>query len=396
MRLLLTWSLVFATLTGNRLILSSRAVADRALPRRWVCLPDCVCLVGGGDDVTGSRAGELCVRTAEVGQLSASRLASVKRLSISGRPLSTLLAVARQLSNVRRLQIAADDGADVADWTRLFSAFGRLDDLTIRNSSSAVTAAALFAGRRLPNLRTLDLSGSGASAVDLRSLQKLRDLEVLDLSSNSLRQLTAMNDTACSDYNEGSITSVSALNSTSGFTSPTTEPAAEMCWQSNETSDRSSSLRVFNASRNQIAVIDVGLFDRKSGWKLELLDLSFNWLSKIDNGTFVDLYQLRHINLSHNVIADIEVGAFTMTSDDEQSGSAADVGYRATGKQREEQYYISLASCTRGWLSIQVRISLLIDLLHLPLHAVIIPWSEKRYGTLFIIATTLSTVNQFS
>jgi len=161
------------------------------------------------------------------------------------------------------------------------------------------------------------------------------------------------NDSACIDYNDD-VTSVSSLSSTSDLQSPTTKPAGEMCRQSNETTDRSSSLRVFNASRNQIDVIDVGLFDRKSGRKLELLDLSFNGLSRIDNGTFTDLYALRCINLSHNVISDIEVDAFTMTSDDQQSGSAADAGYQATGKQREEQYYISLASCTRGWLSIQV------------------------------------------
>jgi len=155
----------------------------------------------------------------------------------------------------------------------------------------------------------------------------------------------------CIDYDEDGATSVSALNSTSDSPSPTTEPAAEMCRQFNRSS---SSLRVFNASRNQIDVVDVGLFDRKSGRKLELLDLSFNRLSRIDNGTFADLYALRSINLSNNVIADIELGAFAMTSDDEQPGSAADAGYQATGKQREEQYYISLASCTRGWLNIQV------------------------------------------
>ena len=155
----------------------------------------------------------------------------------------------------------------------------------------------------------------------------------------------------CIDYDEDGTTTVSALNSTSGSLSPTTEPAAELCRQLNKSS---SLLHVFNASRNQVDVVDVGLFDRKSGRKLELLDLSFNRLSRIDNGTFADLYALRCINLSHNTIADIELGAFAMTSDDEQPGSAADAGYQATSKQREEQYYISLASCTRGWLSIQV------------------------------------------
>ena len=360
MRLLLTWSLVVVTLTCDRLIsLSSRAAAvgDRVL-RRPACSPDCVCLAGGGDDdVTRSRAGDLCVRTPEVGELSTSRLASVKRLSISGRPSSTLFAAARQLPNVRRLLIdsGGGGGGDVVDWTRFFSAFRQLNDMTIRNSSSAAAAAALFAGRCLPKLRKLDLSGSGCGEVDLRSLQKLLHLEVLDVSCNSLRQLTATNDSACIDCDEDGITSVSSSNSTSGPVSSTTESAAaELCWRSNRTSDRASPLRVFNASRNRISGIDVGLFDRKSGRKLEHLDLSFNRLGRIENATFVDLYELRSVNLSHNVIADIDVGAFTLTSDDEESGPAADAGYRATGKQREEQYYISLASCTRGWLSIQV------------------------------------------
>jgi len=208
MRLLLTWWLAIATLlTGNPLISSPYGVADPlSPPRRWTCVPDCVCLADGGDDVTRSRGGELCMRSAEVGQLSASRLASVTRLSISGPSASwsTLLpAAARRLSNVRRLLIVSDGGADVDDWMRLFSAFGRLNALTIRNSSSTEAAeAALFTGRFLPNLRWLDLSGSGVGAVELKSLQKLRHLEVLDLTGNSLRLLTAANDSGCIDYDE--------------------------------------------------------------------------------------------------------------------------------------------------------------------------------------------------
>ena len=360
----LSWvMLVVALSAANRLSLSFGAVADRpqtTLPRRgWSCgVPDCVCL---GDDVTGSRAGELCVRTAEVGQLSASRLAAVKRLSVVGRSSFSLQGiVARRLSRVRSLQVV-DGRGGVADWSRFFSALaGRLGDLTIRNSSTAAAAVAmvLSAGvRSLSNLRMLDLSTSSAIDVDLRSLQQLRDLEVLDVSGNSLTRLTAVNRSACAFYDEESTTSVFGLNSTSGLVSPmTTESTAEMCRQFNGGSNRLSSVRVLNANRNKIDMIDVGLFDRKSGRKLEVLDLSYNRLSRIDNQTFVDLYKLRTLNLSHNVISDIEVDAFTMTSDDELAhhDSATDVGYQATGKQREEQYYISLASCTRGWLSIQV------------------------------------------
>ena len=350
MRLLLTCSLAVAALTGNGLILST------TMTTRWSCTPDCACLAGGGDDVTRSRDGQLCMRSAEVGQLSASRLASFTGLTVDGRPSRALLAAARQLSNVRRLTITAGKDARVDDWARFFSAFRRLDELTIRNSSSTAAAAAVLSvgvRRLLPNLRRLDVSASGAVDVDLRSLWTLRRLEVLDVSGNSLRQLTTANDSACIDYDKDSVTSVSGLDSTSGLLSPTAKPASERCRQSVEASDRpSSSLRVFNASRNRIDVIDVELFGRKSGRKLEVLDLSFNRLSRLDNGTFMDLYALRCVNLSHNVIADIELDAFAMTSDG-QSGSA-DVGYQATGKQPEKQYYISLASCTQGWRSIQV------------------------------------------
>ena len=205
MRLPLVWLFAVVTLTGNRFIMSSYAVADRPPTHRWLCAPDCVCLAGGGDDdITRSRGGELCVRSAEVGLLSASRLASVTHLSISGPPSSTLFAAAHRLSNVRRLQIVFDDDADVADWMRLFTAFSRLNELTIRNSSAAAAAAtALFTGRFLPNLRSLDVSGTDASAVE--SLQRLRDLEVLDVSGNSLRQLTAVNDTASIDYDKDDV-----------------------------------------------------------------------------------------------------------------------------------------------------------------------------------------------
>jgi len=199
MRLLLTWSIVVVTLTGNGL-----GGADRSPAHRWPCLADCVCLSGGGDDVTRSRGGELCVRSAEVGQLSTSRLASVTSLSISGRP-SAVAAAARQLTSVRRLLIVSVNGSDLADWVKLFSAFSRLHELTIRNSSSAAAAAALSADRFLPQLRRLDLSGSGASVVEMRSLKKLRNLDVLDLSGNLLTQITAVNDTACIDYDESPV-----------------------------------------------------------------------------------------------------------------------------------------------------------------------------------------------
>ena len=287
---------------------------------------------------------------------SASRLGSIAHLTVVGRPLPALLAASRQLKNVRRLTIVDGGGgwSPVDDWSRLFSALRRLQELTIRNSSSAAAAAAV-----LGSLRTLDLSGSGAVELDARSFWTLRGLEVLDVSGNSLSRLTAAaNDSAaCVDFDEvGGATSVSASDSTSGIRSTsglnsTSDLADEGCRQSAPTS-----LRVFNASRNRIDFIDAGSFDRKSGRKLELLDLSFNRLSRLDNGTFVDLYSLRSLNLSHNAIADIELEAFAITSDGGQS-SAADVGYQATGKQPEEQYYISLASCTQGWRNIQVSCS---------------------------------------
>jgi len=293
---------------------------------------------------------------------SASRLGSIAHLTVVGRPLPALLAASRQLKNVRRLTIVDGGGgwSPVDDWSRLFSALRRLQELTIRNSSSAAAAAAV-----LGSLRTLDLSGSGAVELDARSFWTLRGLEVLDVSGNSLSRLTAAaNDSAaCVDFDEvGGATSVSASDSTSGIRSTsglnsTSDLADEGCRQSAPTS-----LRVFNASRNRIDFIDAGSFDRKSGRKLELLDLSFNRLSRLDNGTFVDLYSLRSLNLSHNAIADIELEAFAITSDGGQS-SAADVGYQATGKQPEEQYYISLASCTQGWRNIQVSCSCSLPLL---------------------------------
>jgi len=358
MQLLLTWSLLVGPLTGNSLILSP-SVADRTTPR-WPCAPDCVCFAGGGtgNDVTTSRGGggELCVRWAEVGLLSASRLASVTSLTIGGEPSSSLFAIVGRLSNVRRLLILSDAvGADAEAWSRLFASFRQLDELTVRNSSSAAIAITLSAGGRfLPNLRTLDLSGSGASVVDLSSVWSLRKLEVLDVSGNSLgRLMTTGNDSTCVVEDRGdNATSASAPNSTSG---PTTQQDVERCRQSSQSLDRWSPVRVFNASRNQIDVIDVGLFNRKSGRKLEVLDLSFNRVGRLDNATFIDLYSLRSVNLSHNDISDIDVDAFTMTQTGELGVPDVDVGYQATGgKQREEQYYISLASCTRGWLNIQV------------------------------------------
>jgi len=186
MRLLLTCSLLLVSaLTGNSLVLTTR----------WPCTPDCACLGsrdGGQLCVLSAEVGQLscllssiarfsensqpscivsrngkesplfgygCFRLSraavlirfgsfenysvssvrdslpvrpvstrfEVGQLSASRLASVTHLSVFGRPVPALLAAAarRHLANVRRLTIAGDhhDDALVDDWTRFLSAF---------------------------------------------------------------------------------------------------------------------------------------------------------------------------------------------------------------------------------------------------------------------------------
>jgi len=74
----------------------------------------------------------------------------------------------------------------------------------------------------------------------------------------------------------------------------------------------SNQLDEFDLSSNGITNVTQGVFD----WKLrhlKVIDLSRNLLSVIDNDSFVDLFSLRLVNLSHNAIYRVERAAFVST-----------------------------------------------------------------------------------
>jgi len=72
----LTCALFLAALTANRRVLPSSTT------RRQPCEPDCACLAGGDDVIAAAAVSRdrLCVRSAEVARLSASRLGPDSRL----------------------------------------------------------------------------------------------------------------------------------------------------------------------------------------------------------------------------------------------------------------------------------------------------------------------------
>jgi Leucine-rich repeat (LRR) protein len=218
----------------------------------------------------------------------------------------------------------------------------------------------------------LYLSDNAIQSFDVELVTSLPNgPEILDLSGNRLTELTKTADcymavTSSNDMTTASsrsldggveyVENVELQTTTPSFVAPSR--GNESCLWKDPSRDLAT-LKSLNVSRNRIRRIDVGLFNFKYR-DLVTLDLSYNSLTTIANGTFSDLYSLRVVNLSHNEIVDVDVEAFATTlvwmtsSSDNDTGNQGD--RRASGRtiDREEQYYIRLASCTSGWLEIQV------------------------------------------
>jgi ribosomal protein L12E/L44/L45/RPP1/RPP2 len=227
-------------------------------------------------------------------------------------------------------------------------------------------------GRRSQHITRLYLSDNAIQSFDVELVTSLPNgPEVLDLSGNRLTELMKTADCHMSVASSSDMTTASSRSldddgesvkdddlqtTTQSFVAP--PGRNESCLWKDPSHDLAT-LKSLNVSRNRIGRIDVGLFNFKYR-DLVTLDLSYNSLTTIVNGTFSDLYSLRVVNLSHNEITDVDVEAFATTLVWMTSSSDNDTGIqgdrRAGGRtiDREEQYYIRLASCTSGWLEIQV------------------------------------------
>ncbi|XP_034253083.1 toll-like receptor 7 [Thrips palmi] len=168
-----------------------------------------------------------------------------------------------------------------------FQRLGQLEELTVDNCKILELPGEAFEG--LVALKHLSISthnvewGSGKTLeLDSGSLSGLRELQVLDLVHNNIRQLP--DDAFCSLAN----------------------------------------LQTLNLSRNHLTDVDklgfaarrlgnpaVGNLDCNGGAEVRALDLSFNHIPAIgDNSGLSRLRRLQHLHLQHNVLTNIHGDAF--------------------------------------------------------------------------------------
>ena len=76
---------------------------------------------------------------------------------------------------------------------------------------------------------------------------------------------------------------------------------------------RSRDFRSVEVSESGVDELGSGVFDGRRLWRLEHVDLSTNNLTKIVNGSFINLASLKTLNLSHNAIRYIAPHAFANT-----------------------------------------------------------------------------------
>jgi len=285
------------------------------------------------------------------------RLRNVRRLEIRGLNDGVLVddVIKPIVMCYRELEDLSIRQASISNWSELLSWWFRHRQLTLDELVSRSTSNSRHTGQVV----RLDLSDSNIQSFDMElATLSLTELEILDLSGN---HLTKMKKIKCHFENMSEIANwkmtepkLDGLDNNIDSRAPIKfETANDSCIWSKVSDEFAVTLWSLNVSRNKIHSIDRGLFNFRFR-NLVSLDLSYNSLLSLANGTFSDLYSLRSINLSHNNVADIDTEAFTTTSTSifESDNNLAS-GRKAA--DREEQYYIRLASCTSGWLDIQVR-----------------------------------------
>ncbi|XP_060534843.1 toll-like receptor Tollo isoform X1 [Cylas formicarius] len=165
---------------------------------------------------------------------------------------------------------------------------GRLLKLHVVNGQ--LDTPAVESLQPLRKLKTLDLHGNDLKALKRNQFKGLRDVEVLDLSFNSIPKIDSTH--------LGDLTKMSFLNVSHNQLTELTRGAFA----------RNTVLRVLNMSFNKIKKLDTNSF---RGMRfLRRLYLSDNLISDVGRGTFGSLQRIGTIDLARNLIRKIDYQMF--------------------------------------------------------------------------------------
>ncbi|KAJ7995442.1 hypothetical protein DPEC_G00244610 [Dallia pectoralis] len=171
--------------------------------------------------------------------------------------------------------------------------------LDLSSNSLSVLTDAMLSGPGYTTLVSLDLSDNSISTIGPKALSRLRYLETLDLSRNSLEGLAE----GC--FSGLPLTEVDLSHnlfrefdldvfSTKGHGEPITVDLSHNRLTSvSRSSSRSPLLQSLSLAANQLRAVP-----KLTGMSLRHLSLDGNYISRIDEGAFEDLKDLVHLSLS--------------------------------------------------------------------------------------------------
>jgi insulin-like growth factor-binding protein complex acid labile subunit len=172
----------------------------------------------------------------------------------------------------------------------------KLEELRLDKNEIGSFNANTFIG--LDSLNTLYLSGNKIKTLKNEAFLSLINVIKLDMHLNDIKQIE-MNtfiDLESLKYLNLDSNQISTLKNVQ-FNSNLEKLSICFNLLTNLNEINSSSLKYLNVSNNRLQEID---FKKTFLPNLEYLDLSQNYLISIKNDSFLKMYQLKHLNLSHN------------------------------------------------------------------------------------------------
>jgi|GEM_PF-5079952 len=198
-----------------------------------------------------------------------------------------------------------------------FSMLPSLEKLNLSNNYIATLKQGHWGGheKNLCRLRKLDLSNNSIAALSPCVFEKLNFLEKLDLSYNKLANICEKAFSGLARLKELFLSENSRLHSFKGLRNLSNVRVLLLshsnceqllfCCKSGLNFTGCKEMRCLDLSRNRIHTITSYWFVSSRFPYLQELNLSENHLTKIDNGLYQGLSQLRSLNLSNNHIVEM-------------------------------------------------------------------------------------------